>query len=201
MSYSPTEDERALRDFERILIATTPLDQRNINELSDIFTFYDTDQDNHLTVDQAQLAFRAAAVLYEKQHLFKKDKISRQEWMRLCGTYAKDENIHLFAKDKWVKMFRAMDTRHHGVLTTEQLHSFLKTTGLGATKAQVCVLVESINRYGLGESITEDEFVTFMQKREAVLARDICEGEEEDADGGGNNSDSTVDVTEAFSLF
>ena len=194
------EEERAARDFERILIASTPLEQRNVDELSDVFAYFDTDRDGHLSVDQAQLAFRAAAVLYEKRDLFQKNRLSRQEWMRLCGSYAKDESINLFPKDKWVKMFRAMDTRRRGLLKTEELHAFLKTTGLGATKKQVCVLVESINRYGVGECVTEDEFVAFMLKRQSMREAAGRHLHEENNDGG-NNSDSTVDVAEAFGLF
>ena len=203
---SDAEEERAARDFERILIATTPLEQRNIDELSDVFAYFDTDRDGHLSVDQAQLAFRAAAVLYVKRDLFQKSRVSRQEWMRLCGSYAKDDSINLFPKDKWVKMFKAMDAGRRGVLQTEQLHAFFKTTGLGATEKQVSVLVESMNRYGIGESITEDEFVAFMLKRQSIReAADSQSGGHGDGDAqeenGGNNSDSTVDVADAFGLF
>ena len=195
---SRAEEERAARDFERILIATTPLEQRNVDELSDVFAYFDTDGDGHLTVDQAQLAFRAAAVLYAKRDLFQKSRVSRQEWLRLCGSYAKDETINLFPEDKWVRMFKAMDTRRRGVLKTEQLHAFFKTTGLGATEKQVCMLVESMNRYGIGESVTEEEFVAFMMKRQAVSDAKVGNAQEEN--DGGNHSDSTVDVAEALNL-
>lgn len=185
-------EERARRDFERVLIATTPLDQRKIDELSDVFAFFDTNGDGHVSVDQARLAFRAAAVLFDNKDLFKKSTLSRQDWLRLCGDYAKDETINLTPKDKWVRMFKVMDTSRRGIVQTENLQSFLKSTGMGVTMKQVSVLAESMNKFGIGESITEEDFVAHMMKREKMTSGGDHKEER------GNNSDSTVDVAEAF---
>ena len=61
------------------------------------------------------------------------------------------------------------------------------------------MLVESMNRYGIGESVTEEEFVAFMMKRQAVSDAKVGNAQEEN--DGGNHSDSTVDVAEALNLF
>jgi len=183
-------------DYSKLLVATTPLEPKHIDELITIFQYFDTNQDGHLSIEQAILAFRAAAVVYETRHLRSLSKISKHDWLKLCGNYAQDEENASFPQDKYITMFKAMDVKRRGIIDIETLHVFFKTTGLGATLEQTRVLGESINKYGIGDTITEEEFIQFMLKREEInQTNGVVENEQ------GNHSDSTVDVTEAFGFY
>ena len=203
------------RDFKRILVATSPLEAKHVDELDAVFRYFDTDGDGQVSTGQARLAFRAAAVVYSPVDLRQGAKLTRHEWLRLCAQYAKIDAAPMSARDKFRFMFRAMNVYRRASLKTEELHQYFKSTGLGLSVEQVRVLVEATNKYGIGEAMEEDEFVTFMEKREAAeQARRRQESKQRDpsVEGGGGSvddidnanaagSDSTVDVADAFGMF
>jgi Ca2+-binding EF-hand superfamily protein len=187
-------------DFARILLATSPLEQKHIDEYIGVFQYFDTNQDNFLSTDQAVLAFRAAAVVYQPIALRSMNKVSKHEWLKMCANYAKDEQHSLYPEDQYITMFKAIDVKRRGVIDIEQLHRFFKTTGLGVTVEQTKVLGEAINKYGLGDQVQEEEFVAFMMKRAEInkkAKRSTYTSKEEEK----YHSDSTVDVAEAFGFF
>ena len=192
------------QDYSRILLATTALEQKHIDELIGIFQYFDTDQDDYLSVDQAMLAFRAAAVVYQPITLRSMTRISKHDWLKLCGNYANDEKHSVFPEEKYLTMFKAVDTRRRGVIPIEALHTFFKTTGLSVTLEQTKVLGEAINKYGIGDQVTEEEFIKFMMKRAEInklSGKGNSKNSEEEEKEGQYHSDSTVDVTEAFGFY
>ncbi len=201
------------RDFKRILVATSPLEAKHVDELDAVFRYFDTDRDGRVSTDQARLAFRAAAVVYSAVDLRQGAQLTRHQWLRLCAQYAKVDAAPMLDRDRFRAMFQTMNVYRRTNLKTEELHQYFKSTGLGLTVEQVRVLVEATNKYGLGEAMEEAEFTAFMEKREAAKeARQRLESKHRDPNaeaGAGDDddnanaahSDSTVDVADAFGMF
>ena len=129
-------------------------------------------------------------------------RISKHQWLKLCSNYAQDEANSMFEKDTFLIMFQSMDVKRRGVITVEALQAFFKTTGLGTTLEQTKILAESINRYGIGDTVTEEEFFKFMLKRSEITKINKRQrGDREEQNDGGHNSESSVDVTQAFGFY
>jgi len=192
-------------DFARILVATTPLEAKHVDELIVIFSYFDTNQDGFLSTDQAILAWRSAAVVYSKKDVRSIKRLTKHQWLRLCGDYAMDEENARRPQDQYITMFKALDFHRREEIKIESLHAYFKTTGLGATLEQTRVLGEAINKYGIGDTVTEEEFVQFMLKREEItrLMKRGGNGSHnaDEENEGGNHTDSTVDMQEAFGFY
>ena len=190
-----------MTDYERVLATTSStLQLRHVQELSDIFTYFDTDKDGYLTEDQVRLAWRAAAVSYSERDISSGSNMSRRQWLKLSVEYSDQASEQKIPSLRWGAIYRLLDPHGTGEVTADSLHRYLRTTGLDAKLEQVKIYIESVNRFGDGESFSMDEFVTQMMKLEAAAAAAQEDEEEDDRSpgGAGHNSDSTVDMQTAF---